>query len=87
MSVRIEFISSGFRDVLFSQGVKDVVQETADTIKEKANANNTHGGEGYESNVIAGGYGGGRYIGFVKSTDKASVLAESEDLALTRAAT
>lgn len=83
--VRLEFISEGFREILLSEGVRDLVQETADGICDRANANNDRGGEGFATNVIQGNYGGGRWIGFVKSTDKQSAIAESEDKALTGA--
>ena len=84
--VRIVFNSDGFREILQSAGVKSLVEETANGIQVKANANLAgESGEGYEASVISGGYGGGRWIGFVSSTDKASVEAESEDKALSRA--
>lgn len=85
MGVRIEFNSEGFRQILFSEGTRQVVSDTAETICAEANANNARGGTGFESSTIPGGYGGGRYIGFVKTTDNASMVAESEDKALTRA--
>ena len=84
-NIRLEFISDGFKQNLESDGVRELVQETADNIKDRANANNTRGGQGFESNVIQGNYGGGRWIGFVKSTDRESDIAESEDKALTGA--
>ena len=84
-NIRLEFISDGFKQSLESDGVRELVQETADNIKDRANANNTRGGQGFESNVIQGNYGGGRWIGFVKSTDRESDIAESEDKALTGA--
>ena len=80
---RIVFNSEGFRQILLSEGTQKLVQETADTIRDQANAN--YGG--FASNTMVGGYGGGRWIGFVKATDKDSMIAESEDLALTRAIT
>lgn len=82
---RIVFNSEGFRQILLSEGTQKLVQETADTIRDQANAN--YDGDGFVSNTIIGGYGGGRWIGFVKATDKESMIAESEDLALTRAIT
>lgn len=84
-NIRLEFISDGFKQILESDGVRELVQETSDNIKNRANANNTRGGQGFESNVIQGNYGGGRWIGFVKSTDRESDIAESEDKALTGA--
>ena len=81
---RIEFISSGFREILLSDGCHELVQSVTDDIYTKANANNTRGGEGFEASTMVGGYGGGRWIGFVSTTDKESKIAEAEDLALTR---
>lgn len=85
--VRIVFKSEGFRQVLLSDGCRDLVQSTTEEIKNKADANNTRGGDGFEASTMVGGYGGGRWIGFVSTTDNASKIAESEDKALTRAIT
>lgn len=85
MSVRLVFNSDGFRQILQSDGVHDLVQQTAEEIAEKANANNTRGGQGFEARTQLGGYGGGRYIGFVTTADNKAKIAESEDKALTRA--
>ena len=85
MSVRLVFNSDGFRQILQSEGVHDLVQQTAEEIAEKANANNTRGGQGFEARTQLGGYGGGRYIGFVTTADNKAKIAESEDKALTRA--
>lgn len=82
---RIVFNSAGFRDILLSDGVRDAVTSMAEEIKEKANANNTRGGNGFTANVQVGGYGGGRWVGFVTASDNKASLAESEDQALTRA--
>lgn len=80
--IKIEFNSAGFRNLLFSDGVKNLVQNTTNNIASKANANS---GGGFEARVQKGGYGGGRYIGFVTSTDPSAARAEAEDKALTRA--
>ena len=85
MSARLVFNSDGFRQILQSEGVHDLVQQTAEEIAEKANANNTRGGQGFEARTQIGGYGGGRYIGFVTTADNKAKIAESEDKALTRA--
>lgn len=85
MGARIEFNSAGFRQILLSDGCRQVVQSTAEEICERANANNDRGGEGFTANTQVGGYGGGRWIGFVSATDKKASAAESEDKALTRA--
>lgn len=78
---RIEFVDSGFKAILQGQEVHDLVEEQATAIKDRANAN--YGGDGYRSKVVIGR--AQRHIGFVYSTDKASLIAESEDKALSRA--
>lgn len=85
MGARIVFNSDGFRQLLLSDGVRELVQSTAEEICDKANGNNTRGGEGFVVRTQVGGYGGGRYVAFVSSTDKNSFIAESEDKALTGA--
>ena len=87
MSTRIEFNSDGFRQILLSEGCRDLVQETTEEIAARADANNTRGGEGFRTSVEVGGFGGGRWLGFVATTDKNSQIAEAEDKALTRAVT
>lgn len=84
---RIVFKSEGFRQILLSDGCRDLVQSTAEDIKNKADANNTRGGEGFEASTMVGGFGGGRWVGFVSTTDRQSKIAEAEDKALTRAVT
>ena len=85
MGARIVFNSDGFRQLLLSDGVRELVQSTAEEICDKANGNNTRGGDGFVVRTQVGGYGGGRYVAFVSSTDKNSFIAESEDKALTGA--
>jgi hypothetical protein len=85
MSTRIVFNSEGFREILLSEGCHDLVQNVTDEIAEKANANNDRGGNGFNASTQVGGYGGGRWIGFVTATDNKAAAAQSEDQALTRA--
>lgn len=80
---RIEFISSGFKAILNTDEMHNVVEEVAQHIADNANSN--YGGDGFKAATKHGGYGGGRWIAFVSSTDKDSLKAESEDSALTRA--
>lgn len=87
MSVRIVFNSEGFRQVLLSEGCHEVVTQVTEEIKDRANSNNARGGEGFRASTQVGGYGGGRWIGFVSTTDKNTIIAESEDKALTGALT
>lgn len=84
---RIVFNSEGFRQILTSEGCQNVVKTTAEGICERANANNSRGGDGFKASVELGGYGGGRWIGFVSATDNKASAAESEDKALTGAIT
>lgn len=84
---RIVFKSEGFRQILLSDGCRDLIQSTTEEIRNKADANNTRGGEGFESTVMVGNYGGGRWVGFVSTADNKARQAESEDKALTRAVT
>ena len=81
---RIVFNSEGFRQILLSEGCKELVEQVTNEICDKANANNSRGGQ-FDSSVQVGGYGGGRWIGFVSANDKQACIAQSEDLALTRA--
>lgn len=87
MAIRLQFNSEGFKQILLSEGCKTVVEQTTAEICEKANANNAHGGEGFKATTQVGGYGGGRWIGFVTASDKNASIAQSEDQALTRAVT
>lgn len=87
MAARIQFISEGFRQVLLSEGCKNAVEQATAEICDKANGNNTRGGDGFKATVQVGGYGGGRYIGFVTAADKEASIAQAEDQALLRALT
>ena len=84
MSTKIEFISQGFKDILYSPGTKELIQNIADEIRDRANQD-MPSGEGFSSKVYSGGYGGGRYIGSVKTDDDAAALEESENMTLTKA--
>lgn len=81
--MEIVFNSAGFKEILESEGVRKLVQDTAQEIANKANEN--YGGDGYEVKVQHLGYGGGRWGAFISSKDKKAAQAESEDKALTRA--
>ena len=83
--MRIKFISQGFKDILCSEGVRSFVEEHTNTIQGRANGNNSRGGEGFKAKVWMGGFGGGRWVGSVMTTDRRSEIAEAEDKALSRA--
>lgn len=82
--INIEFISNGFRQILFSDGVKEVVTSAAEAIQNEANAGVTDS-EGFSMNVRGIGYGGGRWGAFVSAKDQKANAAESENQVLTRA--
>ena len=82
---KIKFISKGFKDILCSDGVRNIIASESSNIQQKANANNTRGGDGFDSHVWMGSYGGGRWVGSVNTTDLKSIVAEAEDKALSRA--
>ena len=82
--MKIEFKSKGFRAIL-NGGVQGAVAAAASDIQARANANLHEDSEGFSSHVWQGGYGGGRWIGSVNTTDHASMVAEAEDKALSRA--
>ena len=85
MSTRIVFNSEGFREILLSEGCHELVTNVTEEIADKANANNDRGGNGFNASTLVGGYGGGRWVGFVTATDNKAAAAQSEDQALTRA--
>lgn len=91
-SMRLVFNSEGFRQILTSDGCHDLVTAKADEIKEKAVANyaavapkGADASEGIRASTQIGGYGGGRWLGFVSTADANAAAAEAEDKILTRA--
>lgn len=79
-NVKLVFNSEGFAQILASEGCHDLVQSVAEDVAARANANS-----GLDSFVATSVKAPTRYIGFASTTDKASLKAESEDKALTRA--
>ena len=78
--IRLEFISEGFKEILCSQGVKEVVEDKANEIAMRAQANLTGNGDVTMSSRL-GGYGGGRYVAYVHCP----AYEESENKALSKA--
>ena len=84
--VRIEFVGETFGEILRSEEIRNEVEQVTEGIYDRANANNTRGGEGFRMSVEQSGrFKNRRWVGFVSTTDKNSVIAETEDGALTRA--
>lgn len=89
---RIVFNSEGFRQILLSDGCHELVQKTTEEIRDKAvqnyaavSPNGVDAESGITARTQVGGYGGGRWIGFVSTADQYAAAAESEDTVLTRA--
>ena len=101
-NMRLVFNSEGFRQILTSEGCHQLIQTTTDQIRDKAVANyaavgsdslaralnpNADPSDGIRSSTQIGGYGGGRWLGFVSTADAYATAAEAEDKILTRAVT
>lgn len=95
-SVRIEFISKGFHDVLMSSGVGGEVERVASEIASDATSSArptpmSEDGEQdpprYEAtDARAGSYGGGRMIAYARAANAAARYDEATNRTLTRAA-
>lgn len=84
-NIKIDFISKGFRQILLSDGVKELVQSEGEKVQEKANANINEDSNGFKTTVMYGKYGGGRWIAQVQATDYAAAVAAAEDKVLIKA--
>ena len=87
--IRIEFNSEGFREILTGAGVQSAVSEATQKIQAQANANAAgdlaEGSDGFSVKTWLGGFGGGRWVGSVSTTDHSTMVAEAENKALSRA--
>lgn len=84
---KLEFVPKGFEEILCSEGARAACESAGSEIQARANANlNDSGSEGYAmSSRTVTAYGSLRNMTFVYTTDKASIIAEAEDKALSRA--
>lgn len=89
--MRLQFIGSGFEQILKSEGTRQVVEETTERIRQNAVENysaiapdgvNTSAGFSSATKLKPT-----RWVGFVSTTDEYSAMGESEDKILTRAIT
>lgn len=78
---KIEWVNQGFRDILNSPEVEQLVLNKAQEIADRANSQVT-GSEGFRAHAVKAGT---RYIAFAGTTDTASEQAESENKVLSRA--
>ena len=86
-NVNIDFLQgAGFRQLLNSDEVKDMVEGHVNAIKARADAGlNGAESQGFNGRGEQGNYAGGRWIGIVGTSDLATMIAESEDKVLTKA--
>ena len=77
-SIRIEFVSQGFHDILVSQPVADLVDSTGKRVASRA-------GDGFGYRHRIGNYGGGRVIGLVTADTMEARESEATGKTLTRA--
>lgn len=75
---QVKFSSEGWRKVLLSEEVRDIVSNTASDIAARA-------GAGFNPTVYEGDYGGGRWVGAVHADTYAAMRAEAEDKVLSKA--
>ena len=79
-TVQIEFLSSGFKKLLFSREIRETVYRTAQAIARDA-------GDGFMPSVYyARQYAGGRIVGTVFANTPEAMRAEATDKVLSRAA-
>lgn len=79
-TVQIEFLSSGFKKLLFSPEIRETVYQTAKAIARDA-------GDGFTPSVYyARQYAGGRIVGTVFASTPEAREAEATDKVLSRAA-
>lgn len=87
--IRLEFLSDGFKEILTGAGVQNLVSEATQKIQAQANANAAgeldEDSEGFSAKTWLGGFGGGRWVGSVSTTDHSTMVAEAENKALSRA--
>lgn len=80
--MRIEFDSKGFEAILKSPETQQMLKGHADAIKGRADAFIEGESKGFNSRTTLKG---SRWIARVGTSDKATVIAESEQKALTKA--
>ena len=75
-TVRIEHISAGWREILMSETVKQLVSDNADAVRSRAESMSAMPGAEWTSEVSVGSYGGGRSVGYVRRSNPQAVIEE-----------
>lgn len=84
-TVRLEFVSEGFKEILNCEGTGTIVGQVTERVCAECNSMNNRGGSGFEASTFKGNYAGGRWVGYITATDKKSLAAASEDKVFERA--
>lgn len=79
--VRIEFNSDGFAALLKDSSMRELIDSYTNDIKARADAYLTEDSRGFNANTKMFD----RWVGLVGTTDLATIIAESEQKALTKA--
>lgn len=79
--IRVEFSSEGFSALLKSEGVRSLIESHTNAIKERADGYISGESQGFNANTKLFN----RWVGLVGTTDMATMIAESENKALTKA--
>ena len=78
MTTKIVFNDQGFKDVLLSDGCKELIKSNADQIAKRA-------GDGYVVDGPMVGYNGTRWIAFVRTDGIEAMIDEAENKTLSKA--
>lgn len=83
--VSIELDSSGFRELLLSDAVADLVEQKAEQVASAAERNSSIGARFVVKGPRQGGYGGGRMIAYVAADNGAALRSATDKNSLERA--
>lgn len=76
-TVRIEHISAGWREILMSEPVKQLVSDNAEAVRSRAESMSTMPGAEWAAEVSVGNYGGGRIVGYVRPANLQAMIDEA----------
>lgn len=80
--IRVEFNSDGFAALLKGSEVQQMIEGHTNEVKQRADGYITGDSEGFKGDTKLMGT---RWVGLVGTTDRASMVAESENKALEKA--
>ena len=83
--VSIELDSAGFRELLLSDEIAEVVDEAANRVASAAYGHSIPGSQYVVKGPKAGGYGGGRMIAYVAADNTKAAISATDKNSLERA--